>query len=103
MSESVNQDEGPQLVGEFKITEALNLAGHHSTAAVASILRLYADGSLYGHLDISDCSRKVSISLTGHDPDAKANVLHKLSVLKNTVDRLYNFAVVSQMSELTED
>jgi hypothetical protein len=56
----------------------LNLPGHHSTAAIVAEL---VPGTGYSYINISDCSRQISIECPYADADDFENTLYKVDTM----------------------
>lgn len=68
---------------KVEVRKFLNRKGHHSVAAVYTD---FADG--YGQLIISDCSRRILLSIDASDRKERANTLYKLNVLLGVIGDL---------------
>lgn len=77
-------------------TSLLNQTGHHETAAIAVKLTLDSDykgvyePSISGSMNISDCSRAITLDLAIHDDSEYENTLFKLITLMQVSTEAYN-------------
>lgn len=56
----------------------LNLPGHHSTAAIVAEIQ---PGTSFSYINISDCSRQISIECPTGDEDDFENTMHKVNTM----------------------
>jgi len=76
---------------KFSRKEFLNLPGHESTAAIVTHIKTpYKHGYTEVVLDISDCSRVISMSMDLEDELSRENAIFKVDTL---IDVLNDFKV----------
>ena len=78
----------------MRVRKFLNRPGFHSTAAVLAEVRRDRQHVNLA-LEISDCSRKITLSLDTYDEENLNNTLRKLDILAETLARVRTVVTVA--------
>jgi len=71
---------------EFAKSSLLNIPGYHSIAAISIQLKNYGNekkpwAGISGEMNISDCSRSISLNFDMNNEKERNNAAHKLSTI----------------------